>query len=555
MSLVLLCRKKFFERFWKLGPASAGLARRPPCIALKRRDDLSSSISTSSTKAATMEAASLRAGFRRAITSTYNPAKRRLLQPRRFYATPTDSQQPPREEIRAAAPIRFTDDADQFSRPRAELIDSPRNSRGDNDNHLLRRIRILPASPSYFTATPRYTDDLLYLSSLLRRHALLPQLPPGQASRVAWNTLQQYRTELGEPVRVKGYSSLLSLLKRLNYIHPSLLPTEVQHAMAKYKRSVQPHLNIPKPIVPDLYGRTRAVGRRKSSHAACFLVEGTGEVLINGKTLVEYFGRLHDRESAVWALKTTGRLDKYNVFCIVKGGGTTGQAEAITLGVAKALLAHEPGLKAALRRGEWSLLPLGGCLKAVLTVMFCCSQRCDTRSETSREKEAWQAQSQEDACVGQAVEDVCTLCIILSPTLLQPVSLPRSRASAVVLGRGCTLHTTPSQANRGLFLGLVSSSSTSRKKSVITVWIIATAFWELASPGLSSTLSCEPASLAPSDSTSSSLHEKNSTNSLCRGIGIPNFAIQHLRLKMSPSAVFKIRRTVRSLSFTTPTLR
>ncbi|KAH9828232.1 37S ribosomal protein S9, mitochondrial, partial [Teratosphaeria destructans] len=94
----------------------------------------------------------------------------------------------------------------------------------------------------------------------------------------------------------------------------------------------------------------RAVGRRKSSRAIVALVEGEGEALVNERSLSDYFGRVHDRESAVWALKATGRLDKYNVWALVKGGGTTGQAEAITLAVAKALLAHEPDLKPALRR-------------------------------------------------------------------------------------------------------------------------------------------------------------------------------------------------------------
>lgn len=74
--------------------------------------------------------------------------------------------------------------------------------------------------------------------------------------------------------------------------------------------------------------------------------------MVNGKGLHAAFGRIHDRESAVWALKATQRIDRYNVWALVEGGGTTGQAEALTLGVAKALMVHEPLLKPALRRGE-----------------------------------------------------------------------------------------------------------------------------------------------------------------------------------------------------------
>ncbi|KAK6390086.1 hypothetical protein LTR65_005899 [Meristemomyces frigidus] len=317
-----------------------------------------------------MEYTLLRTGFRRAIVACQNPAKRRVaVQPRRYFATPVESQGGP-DEIRAAPPIRFQSDDNQFSqsRPRAELIDNANFSRGGRGGgrgreaggagggqevdyrQLLRRIRIVPASPSYFTATPRYTDDLLHLSSLLRAHQVLPLLPPGQAPRVAWKTIDQYKTELAEPIRSKSYNTLLQLLKRLNYIHPSLMPQEVTDALEKYKRDVQPHLNVPNPIVVNEYGVARAVGRRKSSSAQVYVVEGTGECLINGKSLTEYFGRLHDRESAIWALKATQRIDKYNVWALASGGGTTGQAEAITLGVARALMAHEPDLKPALRR-------------------------------------------------------------------------------------------------------------------------------------------------------------------------------------------------------------
>lgn len=223
---------------------------------------------------------------------------------------------------------------------------------------ILRRIRIVPASPSYFTATPRYTDDLLALSALLRKYQLLPVLPTGEAPRVAWKTIDQYKAEVAEPVRAKSYKMLLELLKRLNYIHPSLIPAQVTHALEKYKRLVQPHHNRPRPILIDKFGRSKAVGRRKSSAASVFVVEGEGKVLINGKPLTDYFGRLHDRETAVWALKATQRMDKYNVWALAQGGGTTGQADAIALGLAKALLAHEPDLKPALRRGEYMLKSL-----------------------------------------------------------------------------------------------------------------------------------------------------------------------------------------------------
>jgi small subunit ribosomal protein S9 len=130
------------------------------------------------------------------------------------------------------------------------------------------------------------------------------------------------------------------------------MPSVVKLALHQYKRDIDPVLNKPKPILIDKFGRALAAGRRKSSVARAWVVEGTGEYLVNGKTLAETFSRIHDRETAIWALKATERVDKYNVWALVEGGGTTGQVEALTLAIAKALLAHEPALKPALRRGK-----------------------------------------------------------------------------------------------------------------------------------------------------------------------------------------------------------
>lgn len=225
-------------------------------------------------------------------------------------------------------------------------------SKGRGGEAVLRTLRVVPASPSYFSAKPTFTDDFLSLSALLRKVATLPTIPPAEAPKVAWKTIDQYRIMTNEPVKTQRFHKMLHLLRRLNCIHPSLMPEEVSQAMLRYKKAVQPGDVKPKPGVIDELGRAKGVGRRKTSSAIAWLVEGEGEVLINGKSLSQFFGRLHHRESAVWALKATHRLDKYNLFGLVQGGGLTGQAEAMTLAVAKALLVHEPALKPALRRGE-----------------------------------------------------------------------------------------------------------------------------------------------------------------------------------------------------------
>ncbi|KAL9640170.1 MAG: hypothetical protein Q9164_000438 [Protoblastenia rupestris] len=210
--------------------------------------------------------------------------------------------------------------------------------------------RVVPASPSYFTGRPDSTDNYLKLQALLRRYQTLPVVPAGQAPRVAWRTVTQYRLLMGEPVKAAKYHRVIEILQRLNRIHPTVMPPNLKEAMQIYKRDVDPYAVNKKPAVIDADGKAYAVGRRKASSARVYLVQGEGRVLVNGKSLNTAFGRIHDRESALWALKATGRMDKYNVWALVKGGGTTGQAEAITLGAARALMIFEPALKPALRR-------------------------------------------------------------------------------------------------------------------------------------------------------------------------------------------------------------
>lgn len=353
-----------------------------------------------------MENPILRTGFRRAIAATHAPSQRQtLVCQRRWLATPT-TESSAREPVRAARPIQFSKNRDQFSRQGGP---PGRSSRGSNSGGyqaasdlLLKRIRVIPDSPSYFTAVPRFTDDYLNLTNLLRRHQLLPQLPAAEAPKVAWKTWEQYKTELDEPVKETRHSRLMGIVKRLNLIHPAVQPEEVTATLNRFKRTLQPFHNQAKPIIVDEHGRARATGRRKSSTASVYVVEGTGEVMVNGKSVTEYFGRLHDRESAVWALKSTERLDKYNVWAVTSGGGTTGQAESIMLAVAKGLIAHEPDLKPALRKSKFGTLLVCDLSDFLLTHFFH-SWCCYAQPQACREKEGRQAQGSQDARLGQAL--------------------------------------------------------------------------------------------------------------------------------------------------------
>lgn len=217
---------------------------------------------------------------------------------------------------------------------------------------LAEHARPVPVSPSYFSRSPMFNDRYLALEKLMKKYAHLPVVPAADVERVAWKSLSDLKQSFGEAVKATDFVKCLQTIKRLHQIHPDLKPDEVKEALEPFKRDIQVFENKPTPITIDKYGRALGVGKRKSSTARAFVLEGDGQILVNGKTLANYFGRVHDRESAVWALHATGRLDKYNVWARVEGGGTTGQAEALTLAIAKGLMAHEPALKPALRRGE-----------------------------------------------------------------------------------------------------------------------------------------------------------------------------------------------------------
>ena len=92
-------------------------------------------------------------------------------------------------------------------------------------------------------------------------------------------------------------------------------------------------------------------GRRKSSIARVRLVEGKGTITINEKDIDEYLGTETLKVIVRQPLTSTNTLDKYDVICKVQGGGFTGQAGAIRLGIARALLEanseYRPTLKSA----------------------------------------------------------------------------------------------------------------------------------------------------------------------------------------------------------------
>lgn len=94
----------------------------------------------------------------------------------------------------------------------------------------------------------------------------------------------------------------------------------------------------------------QATGRRKTSVARVRLVDGSGQFTLNGKSLDDYFPEAAHRVRAVEALRITELEGRYDISATLEGGGTTGQSDALRLGIARALVEIDPELRQVLKK-------------------------------------------------------------------------------------------------------------------------------------------------------------------------------------------------------------
>jgi len=92
-----------------------------------------------------------------------------------------------------------------------------------------------------------------------------------------------------------------------------------------------------------------AVGRRKTSVARIYLRPGNGQWTVNGKTLEDYFPRAVLRQAIIQPLRATDTEGAFDVKINVNGGGMRGQAEAVQLGIARALVSKDEDHRRPLR--------------------------------------------------------------------------------------------------------------------------------------------------------------------------------------------------------------
>jgi small subunit ribosomal protein S9 len=95
--------------------------------------------------------------------------------------------------------------------------------------------------------------------------------------------------------------------------------------------------------------KINAVGRRKAAVARVYLSQGSGQITVNGKDYKEYFPVAHIQIAVRDALQTVAAETLYDVTVNVQGGGVKGQAEAVRLGISRALVELNPEFRSPLK--------------------------------------------------------------------------------------------------------------------------------------------------------------------------------------------------------------
>lgn len=191
------------------------------------------------------------------------------------------------------------------------------------DDHAL-EFREKPESLSYFTGNYKYNDLLIELDALYKQFA---RTAIGKKSdqMYSWKLRDKMSEALAIPLKTSQWRKIVAHLNSLTSL-PHPLPAPILEAIEPYRRAdldQREHATRVKTL--DDMGRALGVGRRKESSARCYVVEGDGQVLINGTPLHDYFKRPVDQAEVTLPLQVTENMDKYNIWALVEGGGNTGK--------------------------------------------------------------------------------------------------------------------------------------------------------------------------------------------------------------------------------------
>ncbi|WVR09482.1 hypothetical protein IAU60_006550 [Kwoniella sp. DSM 27419] len=246
-----------------------------------------------------------------------------------------------------------------------------------------------PSSPQFFTGRPTFHESLSALSgtiastqkALRTAHVYplptaLPHIPP---PRAAWVSSDELSALFDVKLRTNTLRQVMELLTELHHLrhisdmagYPDLvskIDTALEHYEKEEKASEKLKGQKSSGQV-DEFGRAYAMGRKKTSSSRVWMIPSrsarsilepvptqgdgvaiqpssssssaaplpTSEILINHVPLATYFPRPSDRETILRPLRISGFLGAFNIFAFARGGGVSGQAGAVALGVARAL--------------------------------------------------------------------------------------------------------------------------------------------------------------------------------------------------------------------------
>ncbi|KAK9766460.1 37S ribosomal protein S9, mitochondrial [Basidiobolus ranarum] len=206
--------------------------------------------------------------------------------------------------------------------------------------------REVPRSASYFTGNPDYNDLLMNLDELQKEYSDFSEITINTTVS-PWLTNKRLSEVLGLSLTSAQYRKITSRLNVLN--RKQNLPEHITAYLQRFKRAVDVGEEVQKVKAVDEFGKSYGFGKRKSSSARVWMVEGEGQFFVNGKPLADYFYHQHDREKTIFPFIASNTLGKYNTWALAQGGGTTGQAESVALGVTRALIVQDLSKKPVLR--------------------------------------------------------------------------------------------------------------------------------------------------------------------------------------------------------------
>ncbi|KAJ7346873.1 ribosomal protein S9/S16-domain-containing protein [Mycena albidolilacea] len=267
-----------------------------------------------------------------------------------------------------------------------------------------------PASPSFYSGRAAYYDQLAQVESAVvhTRSALkmLQLLPLPDFAREAlptrpavWKNAKEMGLDLQVTMTSSRYRAMTRLLGQLNEYHRiasaagcedlALRTSNLLNIFESPAKTAALTRGRRKTLYTDHLGRSYTFGKRKTSTARVWMVPvalpseemevvdlekiasldeaaalltsqpdrfhepqrvPTSSILINNIPIGEYFAAPADRERVIRPIKVAGLLGAYNVFSLVRGGGSTGQSGALAHGISKGLLVHNPDLADLFRR-------------------------------------------------------------------------------------------------------------------------------------------------------------------------------------------------------------